>query len=230
MNATAKRLNTIRELLCFTAPIETLSLSLKEFEWDWEGETISLTREHLRDVLQRYRSSSLPGADIETWANLIEGREDISFEPAFESALADILNQLANPLLTAALDEEKAAAFIQILSLPESSSVTLAARMSRVCDQLGLAADPAFVAHLSTGRKIQAITRIRHVGDRNGMLIVSSWSDIQTYTQELAQDGYGYSVLSVPVTGGNYDIESYIEMFRDWGWWGPAPLKPDLFE
>jgi hypothetical protein len=45
---------------------------------------------------------------VERWANLIEGREDISFEGKHEKWIAETVYELANPALTAQLDITRA--------------------------------------------------------------------------------------------------------------------------
>ena len=71
-------------------------------------ELVVLTRNHVISILKRYLSSELSSEDIESWANIIESREDIGYEENFEELLNDKVFELANPLLTESLSENLA--------------------------------------------------------------------------------------------------------------------------
>jgi len=73
-----------------------------ENDWDWEGPPITaLGVANVVSVLQRYLKGDLPGDDVEAWANMLEGRDDVEFEPKAASAIFD----LANPALQGPLTE-----------------------------------------------------------------------------------------------------------------------------
>lgn len=109
------RLHLIQCLLTFSQPLMETIVQLAEIEWDYEGDCVELTKEHLHSALQKYLNGILSGEDIELWANQIEGREDIEFEISGEHVIQDILYQLANPLLTHSLDNAEANALISKL-------------------------------------------------------------------------------------------------------------------
>lgn len=67
-------------------------------------------------ILRRYLEGTLSDKDIETWANLIEAREDICFETRFEKQTKEILYELANPTLTQPLDRKRANVLLEILA------------------------------------------------------------------------------------------------------------------
>lgn len=54
----------------------------------------------LTDVLDRFLRRELTAEELEGWANAVEGRDDIAFRP---SEIIDLMAELANPLLFAAL-------------------------------------------------------------------------------------------------------------------------------
>lgn len=110
------RLNLIKELVEFSCPLELLELRLQKFDWDFEGVPIKLSRAHLVNLLTRYLNQELSANDVEHWANLIEGREDICFESGSEKQLDHALYQLANPTLTAPLNEGRASAIVSTLA------------------------------------------------------------------------------------------------------------------
>lgn len=110
------RLKIIGELLNFSWPLQELATQLSSMSWDYAGEGVVLERQHLISVLQRYLAGDLAGADIESWANLIEGREDIEFSTEYEEELENALYELANPTLTYALNVERANTLLQSFS------------------------------------------------------------------------------------------------------------------
>lgn len=99
---------TVTQLLCLTRPLNEIEAQLTAFDWDYEGVPVELTRRHLASVLQRYLQAILSAEDIETWANLIESREDVCFEPQFARQIEVVLNELANPTLTQPLEHRRA--------------------------------------------------------------------------------------------------------------------------
>ncbi|WP_017808879.1 hypothetical protein [Leptospira alstonii] len=107
---------TILKLINFEDSTEKLKNSLKSFAWDYEEPCAELNCEHLRKVIQRYLDGNLTSYDIEEWANLIEGREDITFDLPKKVLLQDIVHELANPELTIKLSEKRGKEIIRLLS------------------------------------------------------------------------------------------------------------------
>ena len=112
------RLAIVRDLLELSKPLEEIIAQLVTLNCDYEGHGVELTRNHLAMALRRYLQGELSDADIESWANQIEGREDIQFETDSEQEIEDVLYELANPLLTEALSLTRAKALIEKLNLP----------------------------------------------------------------------------------------------------------------
>ena len=103
---------------------------------------------------------------------------------------------------------------------------TLENWISQACDALGLHADFAFVVDVGDGREVCAVARINNLGAKNGMLVVRNYDDVQPYTETLARAGYGYSVLDEPRVDEVFDLDSFQEMFLDWGWAGSEADRP----
>lgn len=113
---TPSRLEIVRQLLDLSVPLDSAASALRRFGWDYEGEQAELRRKHLKNVLNLYLDERLPAADVERWANLVEGREDICFEEGAEEAIGEILYQLANPVLVGRLTKESAEELIAAAS------------------------------------------------------------------------------------------------------------------
>ena len=112
----ANRLDVLKALIELSSPLNDLRSSLQKFDWDFQGVPIEFGRIHLVNVLRRYLNRELVATDIEQWANLLEAREDIFFEKNAEGQLDEVLYELANPVLTASLDDDRASAIIEALT------------------------------------------------------------------------------------------------------------------
>jgi hypothetical protein len=58
-------------------------------------------------------------------------------------------------------------------------------------------------------------------GAPQGMLLVSDYSQLQGYLQDIEVAGYGFSVLSAD--GSEPVRSSVVEVLADWGWSGQGP-------
>ena len=104
----AQRLAVIGDLLQLARPLDEIAKRLAAIDWDFEGEGVALQRQHLRTMLHRFLENLITTADIEAWANLVEGREDVYFSADGEEQIEKVLHELANPLLTQPLDRNRA--------------------------------------------------------------------------------------------------------------------------
>ncbi len=102
------RKNILKKLVSLSWSIEKLSKELGKLDWDIDGDSsMIMTYAHLINVLEKYIDGSLTNKEIESWANLVECREDISFQ-ANDDFLNDIIYQLANPELEGKTTKNKA--------------------------------------------------------------------------------------------------------------------------
>jgi hypothetical protein len=109
-----RRDSALRKALTFSSSIDELKNSLSQLDWDEEKVTVTLQFSHVARVLARYVEKGLSTNDIEVWANLIESREDIGFDARNETAIAEIIYELANPVLTQELTLRRADELLQI--------------------------------------------------------------------------------------------------------------------
>jgi hypothetical protein len=98
--------------------------------------------------------------------------------------------------------------------------------LALACKELGLEVEFDFTFALAGKPRIVVLARIPLLGALNGMLIFRTYGEVQPYTEEIIRAGYGYSVLDEPRPDECFDLESYKEMFTDWGWCGDAGSKP----
>ncbi len=113
---TNTRIDLVRALVEFSRPLDAIEPLLREFDWDYAGNAVELHRSHVVEVLNRYLNRELIASDVERWANLLEGRDDVSFEETSAALIQESLHELANPDLTFALSQPRAKSFIDKLS------------------------------------------------------------------------------------------------------------------
>jgi hypothetical protein len=97
------RQQALSSLIHFDAPLASIEAELAALGWGAEPVAM-LMREHITAVLQRFVSGEIDAATVEAWANLVEGREDIQFEPGREQIVLDAIHDLANPVLQGRLE------------------------------------------------------------------------------------------------------------------------------
>lgn len=104
------RTETLTALLKYDRNLKEISSKLKNYEWDSDEELVTIKKEHVQKILERFLASELSAENVEEWANLVEGRDDISFS---NEILTDTIFELANPLLTEELTKLRAEQLIK---------------------------------------------------------------------------------------------------------------------
>lgn len=111
----ADRKELLESLLQFERPLADLRDQLSQFEWDGPEDIVELRSVHACAVLDRFLTGSVTENQVEDWANLIEGREDIGYESREEKVLREAIHFLANPALEGKLDEHSATKWLDSL-------------------------------------------------------------------------------------------------------------------
>ena len=107
------------------------------------------------------------------------------------------------------------------------SNSRLPALWQEAADDLGFEVVSPFELVLKSGVCIRVPLLVRHFGATEGMLILSDYSLVASWIDEIQQAGYGFSVWSEPDPGARYDRAGFIEIFLDWGWAGSESQKPE---
>jgi hypothetical protein len=68
--------------------------------WDAAEPVVILTADALLGVLAKHEAGVLTDDDLEAWADAVEAREDVGFEPAGGNAVRQCLFELSSPTLT----------------------------------------------------------------------------------------------------------------------------------
>ena len=113
----------LNALVNFDQPLSTILPILKTFPWDSSEAIITLKKEHLIDILDRYLHNALSATDLENWADAIECREDIAYKTDEEDIINDIIFDLANPTLNDSLSPKIIEQYISQLSHLKSSLI-----------------------------------------------------------------------------------------------------------
>lgn len=110
------RTNLLESLVKFDRPIGEIMEDLKVFGWDADQPFVTIQRQNVVSILNRYIQNQLRDSDVQEWADVIHVREDIGFERNHRQLLREVLNELANPLLTRPLSPLSAQYWIGKLS------------------------------------------------------------------------------------------------------------------
>lgn len=103
-----ERRAALQRVVELSGPVDDLARGLTGFPWDVDEPLVTLTPDHVADVLRRYLAGALSDADVERWADLLEVRDDVHFDDSGEEAVSDVINLLANPLLHGPLTPARA--------------------------------------------------------------------------------------------------------------------------
>ena len=86
----------LKSLINFSKPIDVLEKEISSLKWDNEIELVEIKKSHLDNVENKLKAGELKESEVETWANLIECREDIKFE---NELVKEKIEKFANPTL-----------------------------------------------------------------------------------------------------------------------------------
>jgi len=95
--------NILKSLINFSNYVNILEEEIKKVHWDNEI-SVLFTKRHIINVLNLYLEDKIDEKELELWANLIEGREDIDFT---SDNIQEIIFELANPCLYGELTKER---------------------------------------------------------------------------------------------------------------------------
>ncbi|AZO54214.1 MULTISPECIES: hypothetical protein [unclassified Mesorhizobium] len=98
------RVSVLTDLVTFGRPIDVLAAIVSDLGWS-ETPVVVLTADHVLSVLRRFQARELTASDVEAWADLIECREDIDYQPERDEEILEAIYVLANPVLNGLLDE-----------------------------------------------------------------------------------------------------------------------------
>ncbi len=112
------RVRILESLISGDESLAELKSLLRRFEFDSEP-LVTLSADHISDVLMRFMNNEISADYVEQWADLIEVRDDIRFDLLNERQIKQAIHELANPVLSGPLDEEMARKLLSSLQQAE---------------------------------------------------------------------------------------------------------------
>jgi hypothetical protein len=113
---TKLHIELLQNLITFSKPLDELAGQLALTTWDCEVPIATLMAIDVASVLQRHIKLEISTEEVLRWANYLEGREDIDFEPSKKHKIQEILHELANPFLTQELTTNRAEELVQMVT------------------------------------------------------------------------------------------------------------------
>jgi hypothetical protein len=110
MDSKQTRLDLVVRLVKCQGNIESIQRKLDDFPFDTEP-LVTLEGPDIMSVLERFLAGALSVADVEDWANALEGREDVGYD----RDLAQTLFVLSTPAINGPLTADSAASLIREL-------------------------------------------------------------------------------------------------------------------
>src|ERR1051326_4350136 len=91
------RVDALEMLLEGSLPLGELKLMMNRFDFDSEP-LVTLRTRHITDKIKRFLNKKIDATYLEEWANLIEMREDISYDENKEREIKQAIHDLSNPV------------------------------------------------------------------------------------------------------------------------------------
>lgn len=93
----SERGEVLAALVAWTRPLDELTEQLRKFSWDSDEELVTVGPDEVARILDSFLRGSASADEIERWADAVEGRDDIAFEPP---EVVDVVFALASPELS----------------------------------------------------------------------------------------------------------------------------------
>jgi len=106
------RADIARDIVLLNGNLNILHKELSLYPWDIENPIIDIANPDVLNILNRVIAEQISYAELEDWANLIEGRDDFSFE---SEKLQEIIFRLANPSLHGGMNQQIAIKLVKEL-------------------------------------------------------------------------------------------------------------------
>jgi hypothetical protein len=109
------RIDIVRDIVSYKRNLKTLHDELSQYPWDLPEPILEVTASDILNVLQQALIGEITFRELEDWANLIECRDDFSFQ---SEGLQEIIFQLANPTLNCEINENSLITLANKLQVP----------------------------------------------------------------------------------------------------------------
>ena len=110
------RRRALEDLFALRRPAVHLARALDAFPFECDdADALEFRAHHAEGVLMRYIAGELRERDLEEWATLIEGREDVRYEAGAADALSALVVALAHPTVAGPMTLPLALGWVQRL-------------------------------------------------------------------------------------------------------------------
>lgn len=107
----------LTDLVALRRPLDEALPAVRRLPWGDE-EVVTLTREDAYRLLDCFLEGSVTASDCDAWANALEGRDDVAYEPGHEDVLAQLLFEVGTPEANGPLTKASARAWQRRLGPP----------------------------------------------------------------------------------------------------------------
>jgi hypothetical protein len=95
-------------------------------------------------------------------------------------------------------------------------------------NELGIRIIVGFIVRLPDDYLLPTEALFPDLGGLNGTIVLNSDYEFDAEVRRsLMAQGFSISAFSEPLQNENFDLDSYAEMFTEWGWTGNECLKPE---
>lgn len=98
------RKQILLEIFNVEGDLTKLQNEIHEFPWDSEIPFLIVNKDDLAKTIQKFVLSDTLFLEVENWANLLECRDDVQYEP---EELKEYIFELANPYLNGEITKER---------------------------------------------------------------------------------------------------------------------------
>lgn len=100
-----ERRDALLALLERAEPIADSIERLSRFPWDSEEDLALLRAEHVVGILQAFLANQITEQHVETWAEVLQGRDDLAIDTKDEENLKQALFELSTPEINGPMRE-----------------------------------------------------------------------------------------------------------------------------
>jgi hypothetical protein len=100
------RLEAVRRVVEIEGSLGAAIEALHAFPWDWNGQRVKFTADHLRNAIAAFSGGSISENELIAWADALEVRDDVEASGSTEAEkelLQDALFRISTPELNAML-------------------------------------------------------------------------------------------------------------------------------
>lgn len=99
--------------------------------------------------------------------------------------------------------------------------------LARAAKELDLRIELGYVIHLQSGNTLPTQALFPDLSGALGMVVIDSAENLDEQTENAITDhGLSISTFSQPLPNEKFDIDSYLQMFAEWGWTGDPSKRP----